>query len=76
MRFGNQLTVLEPWQNTGRKAMERLFEYLRKLILGGFTGRLTINIVNGKVMHVDVTTNKVLEYEDLYKETKELKKPA
>jgi hypothetical protein len=56
--------------------MEKLFEYLRKLILGGFTGRLTINIVNGKVMHVDVTTNKVLEYEDLYKETKELKKPA
>jgi hypothetical protein len=56
--------------------MEKLFEYLRKLILGGFTGRLTINIVNGKVMHVEVSTNKVMEYKDLLKENTDLKKSA
>ena len=56
--------------------MEKLFEYLRKLILGCFTGKVTINIVSGKVTHVEVSTNKVMEYNDLLKETAELKKSA
>ena len=56
--------------------MEKLFEYLKKLILGAFTGRVTINFVSGKVTHVEVSTRKVMEYKDLCKENTELKKSA
>ena len=44
--------------------------------LGRFTGKVTINFVNGKVTHVEVSTKKVMEYKDLLKENTELKKSA
>ena len=45
--------------------MERLVIFFRKLFFGKFTGRVTVNVVNGKVTHVETTTRKVLEFKEL-----------
>ena len=45
--------------------MERLMNFFRKLFFDRFTGRVTVNVVNGKVTHVEMTTRKVLEFKEL-----------
>ena len=50
---------------TRPRRMERLFEYFRKLFFDRFTGRVMVNVVNGKVAHVETTTRKVMEFKEL-----------
>ena len=45
--------------------MDRLMNFFRKLFFGKFTGRVTVNVANGKVTHVETTTRKVLEFKEL-----------
>ena len=45
--------------------MDRLMNFFRKLFFDRFTGRVTVNVANGKVTHVETTTRKVMEFKEL-----------